>query len=135
VTPTRSKRKCRPKDRPRKQAEGSLQDAIREYIAYRGYRCEPRKVHGAARTLVGGNFIAGCEKRGRSDLDVYVPTGTPWQHYIVHFEVKRKGAYQEQEQKVWQKLVEGHQEFYFVVRSIEDVDAAFTEVLNKGGAK
>lgn len=127
--PIRSKRKCRPKARPRKQAEGSLQDAIQELITLKyKFRWRENKVHGSLQMRHGG-WINGCGTKGEADMTVYVPiAGVPCGHYIVHLEIKRDGTYQQPEQKTWEKLVGDHGEFYQVVRSQADVENYFKEM-------
>jgi hypothetical protein len=125
----KSKRKCRPKDRPRKQAEGSLQDAIQELITLKyKFRWRENKVHGALQMKMGG-WINGCGTKGEADMTVYVPiVGCFRSYYIVHLEIKRPGTYQKPEQKAWQELVTNCGEFYKVVRSQEDVENYFKEM-------
>lgn len=73
---------------------------------------------------VGKSFIR-FGKKGSPDFFVFVEGGR-----VIHCEVKNEKGRQNENQKEYQKNIETLGHFYFIVRSIEDVENILTPFLN-----
>ena len=105
-------------------SETQLQGVILEYLRALGVRCWRVNTTGVPNGK--GGLRINREMRGMADIAVIVPVGKVGAS--VWLEVKTESGKQSEQQREVQRQVEDSRGFYFVVRSIEDVQNAIKKV-------
>jgi hypothetical protein len=102
-------------------SEATIQTSICEYLAYRKHLFWRSNNIPAFNRNTNGTVtmrrLPQYTMRGLPDI-IVIREGL-----FIGLEVKKPGTYQSKEQKAFEKLCQEHKAFYFVVRSIDDVQA------------
>jgi hypothetical protein len=111
-------------------SETQLQTVILEYLRALGVACWRVNTTGVPNGR--GGLRTNREMRGMADISLILPVNNLG--VSVWLEVKTDKGKQSEHQKTFQRQVEAARGFYFVVRSIEDVQKAIQTIKGKNGS-
>ena len=112
-----------------KETEAQIQKAILQWGGYKKILMHRINVIGTPLHKAGKTIYRPSSNKGMADIHATVPVGDI--PVSVWLEVKTKKGRISENQKAFNEVIKSYGGFYYVVRSIEDVELVLAEVKQK----